>query len=165
MRRGPKNKPTNLRVLEGNRSRTKIPNEPQPPMDLPSPPAHLDAYALEEWRRVAEGLNALGILSGIDMAAFAAYCGACSRWRKAEEELKKLEDKGGAIAGLVQKTISGNWIQQPLIGIANKAAGDMVRFATEFGMTPSARAGLAIDPGKGKKSKFSGLIGMAGGKK
>jgi len=52
-----------------------------------------------------------------------------------------------------------------LIGIANKAAGDMVRFATEFGMTPSARARLGVDPGKKVKSKFDGLVGMQGGKK
>jgi phage terminase small subunit len=34
-----------------------------------------------------------------------------------------------------------------------------MRYAAEFGLTPSARARLAIDPGRGKKSKFEGLIG------
>jgi len=34
-----------------------------------------------------------------------------------------------------------------------------VPYAAEFGLTPSARARLAIDPGRGKKSKFEGLIG------
>ena len=166
MTMGPKNKPIKLRILEGHRSRTKIhENVPEPPMDLPLPPSHLDAYALEEWRRIAEGLNVMGILSGIDQAALAAYCMAYGRWRKAEEELKKLEDKGGVIAGLVQKTISGNWIQQPLIGISNKAAGDMVRYACEFGMTPSARARLAMDPNRGRKSKFDGLVGVVRSKK
>jgi len=163
--RGPKKKPTRIKVLEGKRGHVPLPvGEPIPPMDLPDPPAHLDDYALEEWRRVAEGLNAMGILSGVDQAAFAAYCGAYSRWRAAEEELNELAKKS-KLQALVLKTVSGNWIQQPLIGIANKAAGDMVRFATEFGMTPSARARLGVDPGKKVKSKFDGLVGMQGGKK
>ena len=149
--------------MEGNRSRVKLPEEILPPADLPVPPPHLDAYALEEWGRVAEGLNAMGILAGIDEKCFAAYCGAYSRWRAAEEELNKLK-AGNPLSALVLKTVSGNWIQQPLIGIANKAAGDMVRYASEFGMTPSARARLAMDPNRGKKSKFEGLVGVAGGK-
>ena len=159
-------KPTNLKILEGNPGKRRLPiNEPQPPMDLPDPPEHLDAYALEEWERIAEGLNVMGILSSVDQNALAAYCSAYSRWRSAEEELAKLAEKGGRIAALVQKTISGNWIQNPLIGISNQPAVDMVRFATEFGMTPSARARLGVDPGKKNKSKFSGLIGANGGKK
>lgn len=164
-KRGPKNKPIKLRVLEGNRSRVKIPEEVLPPADLPIPPDHLDAGALEEWGRLADGLNAMGILAGIDQAAFAAYCSAFSRWKSAEEELQKLRDKGGALNALVLKTVSGNFIQQPLIGISNKAAGDMVRFAVEFGLTPSARARLAISADQGKKGKFDGLIGVKGGKK
>lgn len=158
-------KPTNLKRLEGNPGKRRLPtNEPTPPMEMPSPPAHLDEYALEEWNRVAEGLNAMGVLAGVDQATFAAYCAAYSRWRLAEEELNILAKKS-KLQSLVLKTVSGNWIQQPLIGIANKAAGDMVRFAAEFGMSPSARAHLGIDISKRQKSKFDGLVGIQGGKK
>ncbi len=41
--------------------------------------------------------------------------------------------------GLIVMTKSGNLIQNPLVGTANKAMADMVRYAAEFGMTPSAR--------------------------
>lgn len=41
--------------------------------------------------------------------------------------------------GLIIKTKSGNLIQNPLVGAANKAMADTVRYAAEFGMTPSAR--------------------------
>lgn len=159
-KRGPKNKPIKLRILEGKRSHRPIPGEnPLPPADLPFPPDHLDEGALDEWNRLVEGLNSMGILAGIDQAAFAAYCGAYSRWKSAEKELQKLREKGGELNALVLKTVSGNFIQQPLIGISNKAAGDMVRFAVEFGLTPSARARLAISADQGKKGKFDGLIG------
>ena len=155
---GRKRKPAALSLLEGNPGKRKIPVEPKPPDEQPVPPSHLDKYALEEWNRIADGLIVMGILAGIDQSTLAAYCGAYSRWRSAEEELNKLKNKT-PLDALILKTISGNYIQQPLIGIANKAASDMVRYASEFGMTPAARARLAIDPNKGKQSKFKDLIG------
>lgn len=155
-----------LKKLEGNPGKRKLPkNEPIPPAELPDPPSTLDAYALEEWTRVGPGLAALGILAILDRALLASYCTAWSRWLHAESELAKLREKGGEIAALVQKTISGNWIQQPLIGISNKAAADMVKFGDLLGMGESARARLGIDRSKSGKSKFSGLVGIQGGKK
>ncbi len=157
---GRKKTPTKLKILSGNPGKRKILKEPQPPGDLPQPPSHLDAYGLEEWNRIAEGLNVMGILTVIDQGVFAAYCGAYSRWRTAEEQIRERVNKahGNKLAGLIDRTSNGNIIQSRLIGIANKAAGDMVRYAAEFGMTPSARARLGVEAKK-QKSKFEGLIG------
>ncbi len=63
--------------------------------------------------------------------------------------------------GLMIKTSNGNAIQNPLVGTANKAVSDMVRYAAEFGMTPSARVRLAVDGSGGASSKWAGLIGGA----
>lgn len=41
---------------------------------------------------------------------------------------------------LLSHTGNGNLIQNPLVGISRRAAADMLRFAAEFGMTPSARS-------------------------
>ena len=159
-RRGPKIKPAVLKLLEGNPGKRPIPkHEPSPPSEMPTPPAVLDEYALEKWYEVAPGLVALGILAKIDADLLAAYCSSYSRWRHAEEEIQLLTKSGGTIAGLVLKTISGNWIQQPLIGIANKAKGDFVRFGDYLGLGETARARLGIDRMKGEQGKFKGLIG------
>lgn len=147
----------------GNPGKRKRAPEPDPVSPIPQPPTHLDAYAVEEWNRLSQGLYALGILYEVDRAVFAAYCSSYSIWRTAKEERQKRIDKGGPLAGLVDVTKAGNIIQNCLIGIENKAAADMVRYAAEFGLSPSARARLAIDPNAGKKSKFTGLIN--GGKK
>ena len=152
-------KPTRLKILEGNPGKRKLKVEPNPAPALPDPPPHLDTYALEEWEVISKSLYALGLLTEIDKNTLAAYCGAYSRWRHAEEELNVLRARGGALNALVQKTVSGNWIQQPLIGIANKAAADMVRYASEFGMTPVARAKLGTTPSK-EDEKFEKLIGL-----
>jgi P27 family predicted phage terminase small subunit len=156
---GRKAKPMHLKLLEGNRSHGPKRIEPEPPAGMPEAPLHLDSYAKEEWDKISTGLHSMGILSLIDQTSLAAYCSAYSRWRTAEEEIQKRVTKGGPLAGLVDITKSGNVIQNCLVGISNKAATDMVRYASEFGMTPSARARLAVDAGSGKKSKFEGLIG------
>lgn len=156
MTRGRKRKPTNLILLEGNPGRRKVPKTPEPPEGEIEAPSHLDTYGLEEWNRIISGLRAMKIVAPLDKSALAAYCSAYSRWRNAEEELNKLKETN-SLNALILKTVSGNYIQQPLIGIANKAANDMVRYAAEFGLTPAARAKLGVTPQK-EKSKFEGLI-------
>lgn len=129
---------------------------------LPAPPPHLTGYALEEWHRLATGLNQLGLLNDADRMTYAAYCSAYSRWRHAEEQLQVLAGKGGPLAGLIDMTSNGNRIQNVLVGISNRAAADMVKYAAEFGLTPSARARLAVDSDRGGTGKFSGLLGRNG---
>ena len=73
-------------------------------------------------------------------AALAAYCTACARWVQAERAIAEMGKRDMLTGGLLIKTSNGNAIQNPLVGTANKAASDMVRYAAEFGMTPSARA-------------------------
>jgi len=62
-------------------------------------------------------------------------------------------------AALMIKTTSGNAIQNPLVGIANKAKADMVRYAVEFGMTPSARSRVTANPEEhGKENKAASYL-------
>ncbi len=49
-------------------------------------------------------------------------------------------------SGLMIKTTNGNPIQNPLVGIANRAMVDMVRYAAEFGMTRVPAAASHKDP-------------------
>lgn len=145
---GGRRKPSALRVIEGNRGHRPIPQgEPKPtiPADMPEAPALLDAHGREEWDRVAPELYALGLLTVVDQGPLAAYCMAFSRWKTAELAIQrdaKVNDKTKH-SGLVQITKEGNAIQHVLVGVANTARRDMMRFAAEFGLTPSARAYLA----------------------
>lgn len=56
---------------------------------------------------------------------------------KSRQRLVSLAARGSE---LVVWTGNGNLIQNPLVGISRRAAADMLRFAAEFGMTPSARS-------------------------
>jgi P27 family predicted phage terminase small subunit len=125
---------------------------------MPAPPEHLNAAAIAEWNRIVPGLTALRLLHPNYRAPLAAYCAAYSRWVQAERALAAMGAKDLLTGGLMIKTSNGNAIQNPLVGTANKAAADMVRYATEFGMTPSAQARIEMGPAP-TASKWAGLIG------
>ena len=84
--RGRKPKPTAIKKLEGNPGKRGLnEKEPKPKKKAPKCPAWLDEEAKKEWKRMCKQLEDLGILTEIDMAAFAGYCQAYSRWKDAEE--------------------------------------------------------------------------------
>lgn len=144
--RGRKPKPTHLKLVTGNPGKRPInEREPVPANKLPTPPAFLADEAKVEWGRVAEELYRIGVLSSIDRGALAAYCQAYARWAQAEAAINATPAKEAVAGGLLVSTTNGNAIQNPLVGIANKAAADMVRYAAEFGMTPSARSRIKAD--------------------
>ena len=75
--RGRKPKPTALKVLEGNPGgRPLNPNEPKPAKKAPRCPAWLEDEAKKEWKRMGKTLEQMGLLTEMDMAAFAGYCQA-----------------------------------------------------------------------------------------
>ncbi len=144
---GRKPKPTQLKLVTSNPGKRKVNGkEAKAKAAIPVPPAHLTADAVEEWNRVATELFNLGILSEIDRAALAAYAMAYGRWVQAERAIAKMAEKDQLTGGLMIKTSNGNAIQNPLVGTANKAAADMMRYAAEFGMTPSARSRISAEP-------------------
>jgi P27 family predicted phage terminase small subunit len=144
--RGRKPKPTHLKLVTGNPGKRQLNRtEPRPDLSIPAPPPHLSDEAKVEWGRVCDQLYRLKLLSEIDRAPLAAYCQAYGRWVQAERALAKMAESDGVTKGLLVKTRNGNAIQNPLVGTANKAMADMMRYAAEFGMTPSARSRLSTD--------------------
>ena len=80
----------------------------------------------------------IGILTEVDMAAFAAYCQAYSRWKAAEEFISK--------HGSIVKTPSGYWQQVPQVSIAQQYMKQMTKLSCEqFGLTPASRSRIVAD--------------------
>ena len=144
--RGRKPKPTHLKLVAGLPKRLLNQNEPVPRRTMPSPPVELSDDAMVEWTRISGELHRLGLLTGVDRAALAAYCQVYGRWVQAERGIAEMAKDDELASGLVIKTLNGNAIQNPLVGIANKAMADMVKYAVEFGMTPSARSRISAEP-------------------
>lgn len=150
-KRGPARKPTNLKLLEGNPGKRPIPQyEPKPKPIRPKRPAWLDNEAKREWDRLAPELEKLGLLTTIDGTAFAAYCQSYSRWRQAEETLKK--------HGTVFKTPSGYIQQLPQVAIARNYAKIMREFCMQFGLTPASRSSIDLKPSTGEEDPMEKLL-------
>ncbi len=135
---GRKPKPTALKVLEGNPGKRPLnTKEPKPKSNAPKCPTWLEVEAKKEWRRMSKQLELMGLLTEVDMAAFAGYCQAYARWKEAEEFISK--------HGTIVKTPSGYWQQVPQVSIASNYLKIMGKFCEQFGLTPSARSRLVAD--------------------
>jgi P27 family predicted phage terminase small subunit len=152
--------PTYLRVLKGNPGRRPLPKneiKPERPSEVPEPPDWLDDYGAAEWARVTPGLWKTGMLTEPDAGTLAAYCFSHAQLRKAAEILKRMRaNDAGGLRGLIVSTKDKGTTPNPLVWIANAAAKNMNRFATELGMTPSSRVGLEGDDPRPRK--FDGLL-------
>ena len=92
--RGRKPTPTAIKMLEGNPGKRPMNgSEPKPLKKAPSCPKWLELEAKREWRRLAKQMESIGILTDVDMAAFAGYCQAYARWKEAEEKAIDAEKK------------------------------------------------------------------------
>lgn len=147
-KRGPAPKPTNLRLLHGDRKDRINTDEPVPADVDITIPTWLPASARSLWRQLAPDLQAKGVLTAWDVEAFAIFCDAAARRRKAVKELKArgevmevpILDMAGEVAGYrLQKN--------PWTLVLNEADAQVQRYGARFGLTPSDRSQLKIGGG------------------
>jgi P27 family predicted phage terminase small subunit len=153
--------PTHLKLLRGNPGQRKLHDEPQPEqaIDVPDPPPFIIGYAADEWWITAKELHRLGLLTKVDIPALAAYCHAFGQWRMAAESLAKMQANDPIMNGMIIKTKYGDAAMNPLVSIVRKHAGDVVRYASEFGLTPAARSRISAGiHGDNSQGKFAGLL-------
>ena len=130
-KRGPKPKPTNLKILKGTQKTCRLNEyEPEPTFAMPEKPEYLDILAARQWDKLAHQLNEIGILSHIDGEALAMYCQLYSRWVACE-----LQIQAKGITDITGRRAS--WAIE-----AHSCRGLMHRFMAEFGLTPSSRSNI-----------------------
>jgi len=135
-RPGPRPKPAALRLLHGDTGHRAKRNEPQPRPIRPECPAWLLPEAKVEWQRVAPELDALGLLTVVDMAALAAYAQAYARWQAAERSL--------AAQGATLTARSGYEYPRAEVAIARAERRAMLAAASEFGFSPASRTSIHV---------------------
>lgn len=136
--RGRKPKPTRMKELEGNPGKRALnKKEPKPELAIPECPAHLKGEARKEWNRIVKELHALGILTNVDRAALVVYCTA---WADYVRACNKLEKEGYVII-----SDKGGMYQNPWVALQKRSMDQIMRFAAEFGMTPSSRSRVRVE--------------------
>lgn len=145
--RGRRPKPTRIKLLTGNPGRRPFnPDEPKSEVSVPECPVELGPVARKEWDRMTGELGPLRILTNLDRAALAAYCGAYAMWAEATEAIQKY--------GSMVKSPSGYPVQSPYVSIANRQTEIMMRIASEFGLTPASRSRISA-PQPSERDLFS----------
>lgn len=157
-KRGRKPKPTAVKNLQGNPGKRALPkNEIQPDDDLPKLPYGIPwTEARKFWKQNAEALNRVGLLSKVDGPAYLMMSIHYAVALEAARQLGKghIEEEGG---GLVVDGARGGLVKNPLTTILNQNSQMFRRYATEFGMTPSARAGKT-DPNEGEQMSLADAL-------
>ncbi len=163
-KRGPAPKPTAMRLLEGNPSKRKIRNtgEPMPPVPatVPNPPTRLLPDAKKEWRKLAPALIALGVLTEVDMTAFAELCQNYAYYLAVDKEITA---QGTQTVYAMQKTPSGYIQQHPILSLRRQYYDQWRRGLQDFGLTPASRAHIVAgdlpqSTGDGEDARMLRLI-------
>jgi P27 family predicted phage terminase small subunit len=154
---GRKAKPTKIKKLEGNPGKYPLNNDPEF-TGYPSCPDFLKPEAKIEWNRVVPELDRVGLLTLVDQAALAGYCESWAKWMEAEIylqengsvfEMKKFNKEGAVI--------SVYYLPRPEVAIANQSQMAVLKFCSEFGMTPASRAKIS-SPAMTKESTMGDLL-------
>lgn len=139
--RGPKPKPTAIKILEGNPGKRPLNNkEPQPKQGIPECPEWLEPEAKKVWERLAIELAQMGTLTTVDREVFASFCQSYARWKEAEEFL--------TLHGTIMRTQSGYIQQLPQVSIAQTYMKRMNESGSLLGLNASARSRIIVDAKK-----------------
>lgn len=141
-KRGPPKTPTAILKLRASPRGERRRNEPVFEKTISTCPEWLDEQGKKVWRDAVPQLYAAGVLVRIDRYAFGCYCQYFSWWMEAREAAKA--------KGLTKKDkLSSHAI------LIFRLAERMLKIEREFGMTPAARASLAVEikgGGNGKEN-------------
>lgn len=136
-KRGPKPKPTALRVFEGDPGRllNKREGEPLPPDgECPPAPPWLGSIGRDVWADLAPKLHAIRLLTVVDQRHLAQYCSAWEQWHKADKEVDK--------HGLTQVNDKGMLVANPAVKQRADARQAIRQLGGDFGLSPASRVGL-----------------------
>jgi P27 family predicted phage terminase small subunit len=141
--RGPKPKPTFLRILEGNPGKHPMPpGEPQAPRVSSLPvPEWFDEDRAALWADVTHELALMNGLSRVDYQILVMYVDTIAECHRLSKKLIALKDsvmKYGP-EGKKRNIKSIPYFHQL---VAQKQLA--LKFAAQFGMTPSARARIVV---------------------
>lgn len=132
-KRGPAKMPNNLRLLHGDKNPSRFnPNEPQPREGTMDPPEDISPEVARVWRERIGELEAMNLAFPSDVDSWRAFCEAVVIHEKASKVL--------ANSPILVKGLHGGLVRNPALQVQRDAALALLRFAQQFGLTPSARA-------------------------
>ncbi|HAX9891259.1 TPA: phage terminase small subunit P27 family [Escherichia coli] len=147
---GPPKTPTHLRLVRGNPSKRPINNnEPQPPKGVPPVPKHFDKQGKYWFKRMAEELDAIGVISQLDARALELLVEAYTEYR---HHCETLDREGYTYAVYSDDDADEGKVREirmikphPAAMMKADAWKRLRAMLAEFGMTPSSRSKVSKD--------------------
>lgn len=176
--RGPKAKPAELKVLEGNRGHRPVMTDGQlrPTVEVPDPPKHLGREARKEWKRITVELVRYNIVSRLDQQMLGMLCQSVERVALFETALqrrmqrilelnaadpKRIDDP---VQAYISKTPQGYEMQCVEYQLLNKEREVLMKLLAEFGLSPAMRARVVLgSPAATQLTLFDGGKAASGG--
>jgi P27 family predicted phage terminase small subunit len=101
----------------------------------------MDEAAQKVWRRVVREMRGTDVIANADADVLRCYCEAVARYAQAAEMLAR---SGPLVRGVHRG--AGELVKNPLHQVVRDNADAVRLFARELGLSPSARAGLRVEP-------------------
>lgn len=153
-KRGRKKKPTALKLVQGNPGKKALPAaEPKPkPVEAKRAPVPrgLTKEAKRVWRDLAPKLDALGLLTELDVRAMIRYCDLTVRWLKTKEHI---EEHGLTVIG-TNKAGAEYEMQSPYASLYLQLDKALSKIETQFGMSPASRTSIHVALPQSKKDEI-----------
>lgn len=112
-------------------------------------PKWLPKSARPHWDFWVGHLRNQSVLSPAWYVGLAQYVSAIVEW----EELEKQCVKAMADGEVMQETVTGSVVPNPVFALRDKAWERVKKIGTEFGYTPAAKPGVRAEPGLPKNRK------------
>lgn len=150
-KRGPRPQPSSIRIARGNPGKRPLnKREPVPEAGAIEPPEWVMGVARAKWDDVVPKLQAMRVITPADVEAIARYCAMYEQWVKYLEQMRRgldvivLRDKDGKVRYMQSSPAATMFV---------KLAASMLRIEQEYGLTPSARTGIAASDGETDEDK------------
>jgi P27 family predicted phage terminase small subunit len=143
-------KPTAIRRLEGNPGHRTLNRREPRPIVPPTKPDFIVGAAAVEWDRAVAAMPD-GVFTSADSPVLAIYCVGWAIFRASLAEVAR--------RGTTARGSHGQEVVSPHLFIATKERELILRAASLLGMSPAARAGLALDDPPESEDRFLGLWG------
>ena len=150
--------PTKIKEAQGTLEKSRqVSNEMQVSSvtSMPVAPVFLNEYGVAEWHKVTNQLYELDMLHDVDLALLSAYC----------REMGTYMELAAAtpVGGMVERTFDKDGRlraskAKPEVRLMRESLDRALKLATQFGLTPSARASISApvkeDDNKGEFDFF-----------
>lgn len=151
--RGPQPKPNEIKKLEGNPGKRAInENDPKPKIVLAvDPPYWLSDLSKTYWQQLMPMLSRLGVLTEADLPLFTRYCDILAKWKECRDFLATRDQICYPIFDGQKVDAEGKRIilflkEYPHVSRQLKYSEHLLKIESHFGMSPSTRSRIIIDP-------------------